>query len=87
MVILNACFLHELQVVAKHSTQEVRGGITSRNIQEPISHVRYQTNNIYTLERQPALTEKRKEAKQGEIKRGKIGILATNFTFCAIFIT
>ena len=51
---LKACFLHKLQVVASHGKQEMRGGMLLRNIQEPLSHVRYQTNNILRLKRQPA---------------------------------
>ena len=45
---MKACFLDKLQVVANHGTQEMRGGMLSSNIQEPVSHVRYQTNNIYS---------------------------------------
>ena len=63
---MKACFLHELQVVANHGTQETRVGMLSRNIQEPVSHVRYQTNNIYSWS--VSLLNLKSERKQSKEK-------------------
>ena len=63
---MKACFLHKLQVVANHSTQEMRGGMLSSNIQEPVSHVRYQTNNIYSWS--VSLLKLKSERKQSREK-------------------